>query len=101
MFLLTKAHALAVCGFGVHEGPKMSALPVDTHPEIERRGLLECTDSPREAVFIGMCTSLPCQKKKTKVKQAGLELANLALQVVRANEMRLRLGNESATQWSS
>ena len=36
----------------------------------ERRGLFECTDSPREAVFIGMCTSLPWQKKKTEVTQA-------------------------------
>ena len=38
---------------------------------------------PREAVFIGMCTSLSCQTKKTKVTQARLELATVWLQVVR------------------
>ena len=52
---------------------KLSALPVDTHPE--RRGLFECTDSPQKADFVGMCTSLPCQKKKPVVTQARLELA--------------------------
>ena len=31
-----------------------------------------------------MCTSLPCQKKKTKVSQARLEFATLRLQVLRA-----------------
>ena len=62
-----------------HTTPRksVSALAIDTHPE---RG----TDSPREAVFIGMCTILPCQKKKTKVIQARLELATLKVQVVRA-----------------
>ena len=30
------------------------------------RPFFECTDSPREALFIGMCTSLPCAKKKNK-----------------------------------
>ena len=43
-----------------------------------------CTDSPPEAVFIGMCPSLPCRKKKSKVTQVRLELATLRLQVVRA-----------------
>ena len=31
-----------------------------------------------------MCTSVPCQKKKTNVTQARLEIATLGLQVVRA-----------------
>ena len=71
----------------MHEPPtslalkKLSALSVDTQPE--RCGLFECADSPREAVFIGMCASLPCQKKTTKVTQARLELATIGLQVVR------------------
>ena len=60
---------------------KLSALPVDTHPE--RRGLFECTDSPQKADFVGMCTSLPCQKKKPVVTQARLELATLRIQVMR------------------
>ena len=38
----------------------------------------------REAVFIGMCTNLPCQKKKTKVTLARLGLATVRLPVVRA-----------------
>ena len=38
----------------------------------------------REAVSIGMCTGLLCQKKKTEVTQARLELATLGLEVVRA-----------------
>ena len=43
---------------------KLSALPVDTHPR--RWGFLECTNSSREIVFIGMCTSLPCRKRTSR-----------------------------------
>ena len=39
---------------------------------------------PRKAVLIGMYTSLSCQKKRTDVTQARLELATVRLQVVRA-----------------